>query len=261
MQHINKITFVILLVVFLNPLYTWGEEMIKAPNVSGQFYDSNPARLSGMISTFFENARVTPSDKNIEAIIAPHAGYVFSGPVAAYSYKAVSKKQYKTIVIIAASHYFSLPGVSIYKEGFFQTPLGDIEVDVEFAKKLINYDSKFVFEPRIFEQEHSLEVQIPFIQSTFKNVKIVPIIIGQPQYETIEKLAKGLNEIIGERSDVLLVLSTDMSHFHDDITARKIDSYTIEAVKEMDAKKIWQECGNRTLELCGYMPTYSGPLT
>ncbi|MDP8212912.1 MAG: AmmeMemoRadiSam system protein B [Candidatus Zapsychrus exili] len=227
---------------------------MKKPNVSGQFYSSNKDELKNQINQFLSKADIDPKEEYVPAIIVPHAGYVYSGQVAAYGFKAASKNTYKTIVIIAASHYFPFDGVSIYSEGAFSTPLGDVEVDDVFAKELILLDNKFSFESQVFEQEHSLEVEIPFAQSTFKDFKIVPIIMGQPTFDVVNKFAQALNKVIGDREDVLVIASTDMSHFHNDSVARDMDNKTLDVLREFDIEEFWKGCKLKTLEMCGFVP-------
>jgi AmmeMemoRadiSam system protein B/AmmeMemoRadiSam system protein A len=232
----------------------FGGPKIKQPNVSGQFYDANPKRLSADIDKFLSNASIEPSDKDIDILISPHAGYVYSGGVAAYGFKAASQKKYKTILILAPSHHVGFEGVSVWEEGGFQTPLGIAEVDAKFAKELIAANENFYFQPRAFESEHSLEVEIPFIQKTFQDFKIVPIVFGQPSFELLENFAAALRNLIGTRNDVLIVVSTDLSHYHDDATARKMDERTIQAVKSLNIEQLWSECRARTMEMCGFVP-------
>lgn len=241
-------------------LSAFDKQKIKTPNVSGQFYSANPTQLSSDINKYFKEATVDSSKNNINIIIAPHAGYVYSGGVAAYSFKKVSQNQYKTIVILAPSHFYGFDGVSVWNEGGFQTPLGLIEVDEEFAKRLTDSDDKFTFDAKAFEKEHSLEVEIPFLQKTFTDFKIVPVVMGQPTFETLKKMAASLYNIIGKREDVLLVISTDMSHYHNDEYARKLDARTIEAVKGLKAEQIYKECAMRTMEMCGCIPVVTALL-
>jgi len=113
---------------------------------------------------------------------------------------------------------------------------------------------KFYFLQQAFNSEHSLEVEIPFLQKIFQDFKIVPVIMGQPSFKLLEEFAKTLQEVIGERRDVLIVVSTDLSHYHDDAFARKMDRRTIEAVKALKAEQVWKECRLRTMEMCGYVP-------
>ena len=233
---------------------------IKQPNVSGQFYDANARRLAADIDKYFHEAKTEPSGRRIDIIIAPHAGYMYSGGVAAYSFKSVSQRQVKTVVILAPSHYVGFDGISVWEEGGFETPLGVVPVNEQFAKQLIASHEKFYFAPRAFEAEHSLEVEIPFLQKTFKDFKIVPVIMGQPSFELLGAFAKSLNKIIGDRSDVLIVVSSDLSHYHDDAFARTMDRHTLAAVQALEAEQVWNECRARTMEMCGCVPVAAAML-
>ena len=233
---------------------SFADSNIKEPNVSGSFYASDPKKLSQQIEAFVNEASVPLADQHIEMIISPHAGYIYSGPVAGYSYKAVRQNKYKTVVIIAPSHFFPFDGVSIWTKGGFKTPLGTVEVDQGFAEQLIPMNEHFYFDPKVYEREHSLEVQIPFLQKSYGQFKIVPIIMGQPNYSVCAALAMALKQLIGERTDVLIVVSTDMSHYHDDAFAREMDSRTIEAVGNLDSKAIWTNCHLGKMEMCGFVP-------
>jgi len=227
---------------------------IKKPNVSGGFYPGNPKELSDQIDSFFKKASVVPSESRVEMIIAPHAGYVYSGPVAAYGYKAASQSSCKTIVVIAPTHYFNFPGASVWSQGKFETPLGLVDVDGDFAQKLIAKDKELAFMPQAFEKEHSLEVQIPFLQKTFKDFKIVPIIMGAPSFEVCQNLAKALADVVGDRKDVLIVISTDMSHYHSAQIAKSMDQQAISFVRDLNAADLWKSCQDQTVELCGFVP-------
>ena len=232
----------------------FGESKVKYPNVSGQFYPADPRQLSSQIDKFLPQATVEPSSHHIDIVIAPHAGYIYSGAVAAYGFKAASRNRYKTIIILAPSHYAGFDGISVWDEGAFQTPLGSVEVDHDFAKKLTAVHKKFYFLAEAFDQEHSLEVEIPFLQKTFKDFKIVPVVMGQPGPKTLEEFAVALRHLIGGRKDVLLVVSTDMSHYHEDSVAREMDHRTLEAVQGLKVEQFWKECASRTMEMCGFVP-------
>ncbi len=229
---------------------------IKRPNVSGQFYTAESQELSAQIGEFFQRADVEPADKHIDIVIAPHAGYIYSGAVAAYGFKAASRNKYTTIIILAPSHYFGFDGISVGLQDGFQTPLGVVVVDRTFAQRLSDEDGKFHFAPEPFEREHALEVEIPFLQETFANFKIVPVIMGQPSFALLEKFAASLNKIIGDRNDVLVVVSTDLSHYHPDTKARTMDASVIKAITSLDAKAVWEGCQLRSaMEMCGFVPT------
>ncbi len=244
-----------LCVVFNLLSMAYADTNIKRPNVSGQFYTADPKELSAEIDEFFQRADVVPVDKHIDIVIAPHAGYMYSGAVAAYGFKAASHNQYTTIVILAPSHYVGFDGVSVGLQDGFQTPLGVVNVDRTFAQRLIDADEKFDFRSEPFEREHSLEAEIPFVQKTFTGFKIVPVIMGQPSFALLQKFAAGLDKIIGDRKDVLIVVSTDLSHYHPDAKARTMDAAVIKAITSLDAKSLWEGCQLRSaMEMCGFVP-------
>ena len=226
---------------------------IKEPNVSGQFYDADPEVLTKDVASYIAGASVSPQE-NVPMIIAPHAGYVYSGGVAGYSFKTVSEQKPKTIIVLAPSHFYPFDGVSVWSQGGMKTPLGVVPVDEEFTKALLAADPKFIDDPKAFDREHGLEVEIPFLQETYQDFKIVPVILGQMSFPLCEKLAQTLNTLIGDRKDVLIVVSSDMSHYHDGDTARAMDLGTLEIIKKLDAKDLYRQCLLRKHEMCGFIP-------
>ncbi|HLD88373.1 MAG TPA: AmmeMemoRadiSam system protein B, partial [Candidatus Omnitrophota bacterium] len=134
----------------------------KSPNVAGQFYSADPGQLFTDITALKNKTGPVPDDRKVQVLIVPHAGYAYSGGVAAYGYNAVARDQYSTIVILAPSHFFPFEGISVWPRGGFKTPLGVVDVDEPFAQALIREDAvRFRFLPEVFEQEHALEVQLP----------------------------------------------------------------------------------------------------
>lgn len=247
----RKITAFFFVLLFLSPVSAQGN--VKAPNVSGQFYSDNPTELSGSIDAFFAAATLKPWEKKIDMVIAPHAGYVYSGNVAAYSYKAASQGHYRTFIIIAPSHYVDFEGFSIWPEGGFTTPLGQVEVDSELSNKFLSSSDRIKSIPQVFEKEHSLEVQLPFLQKTFKDFKIVPILTGRPNLKDCQALALLLEKLIGGRSDVLVIVSSDMSHYFPDAIARKMDDNSLAAIKDLDINNFWTQSLMRVnMEMCGF---------
>lgn len=230
---------------------------IKEPNVAGAFYSDDPQELSRQIDTFLAQAAVNPFDKKIQAMIVPHAGYMYSGPVAAYGYKAVSKNKYTTIVLMGPSHFYPFDGISVWMEGGFKTPLGVVPVDSDFTKKLVEAGKGVIpfGTTAVFEKEHSLEVELPFIQKIFGNVKIVPILMGNPDPKVCQALAALLSKLIGPREDVLIIASSDMSHYFPYDTANQMDEASLKAIKEENPEKLWNGCFiNHDMEMCGVVP-------
>lgn len=227
---------------------------IKKPNVSGQFYTDNARELSRQVDGFIADAKVEPYADPVPIIIAPHAGYYYSGAVAGHSFKAVKNRNIRTAVVLAPSHFYGFDGISIWDKGGFETPLGVIAVDEDFAGKLSAAGEDFVFDPKAYEREHALEVELPFIQRAFPEAKLVPVIVGVPTPKVLLEFAQALDGLIGDREDVLVIVSTDLSHYHPDEVARDMDATAIEAIKNLHAERIYQECRQGSMEMCGCMP-------
>jgi AmmeMemoRadiSam system protein B/AmmeMemoRadiSam system protein A len=185
--------------------------------------------LSGDLQVYFSKA-VPKKTENVLAIITPHAGYVYSGLVAASSFNQIDpEKDYEHIFIIGSSHRTHFDGASIYSKGNYITPLGTVEVDLELAQKLIDDYKVFTFNKEAHLQEHSLEVQVPFLQSKMKRAfKIVPVVMGTQSLGTIEKVAKALKPYFNERN--LFVISSDFSHYPAYDDAVRIDEATATAI-------------------------------
>jgi AmmeMemoRadiSam system protein B/AmmeMemoRadiSam system protein A len=224
---------------------------LKQPNVSGQFYPADPAELSQAVDAYLQAATPEPFAGDILALICPHAGYGYSGSVAAFGYKLIKGASYKTIVILAPSHSYGFTGASVYPAGKFRTPLGDLEVDSEFAGKLINRDKEINFEPAAFAREHAVEVQLPFLQRALKDFKIVPIVMGDCTLSLCQRLAEMLKGAIGERKDVLVIVSSDLYHGYDYDEAEASDNLTLEFVKKMDAEGLYYGLREDKAQMCG----------
>ena len=224
---------------------------VKEPCVAGTFYPGGPEELSLMIDDFLEKANPEKVAGRIFALISPHAGYGYSGQVAAFGYKLVKNFPFKTVVILGTSHHYPFSGASIYPEGIFKTPLGRIAVDNEFSRKLLGRDPEISFIPQAFEGEHSVEVQLPFLQKTLAGFKIVPVVLGDCSLNTCKKFAALLKEAIGERKDVLVVVSTDMYHGYDYEQASAMDELTLGAIEKLDSEGIYYGIRDQKMQMCG----------
>jgi AmmeMemoRadiSam system protein B len=211
------------------------ENIIRKASVSGSFYPADPATLSDTIDRYLKNSVIESEGKPL-AIVSPHAGYIFSGKIAADAFKRVSKHTYETIVVLGSNHTVqAFKGVAIYPGGF-NTPLGDAIFCNETAKSLIEKDNDFVFNEEAHIREHSVEVQIPFIQRVFPDAKIVAAIIGTPDLDLCERFGRALSEI-SEKQSLLIVASSDLSHFPNYDNAIKVDTQTLESIASLKTEK------------------------
>ncbi|MCQ9208802.1 MAG: AmmeMemoRadiSam system protein B, partial [Omnitrophica bacterium] len=224
---------------------------IKKPVVSGTFYPDSAKILSQKIKQFLDWAGQDVPDQDILALISPHAGYDYSGSVAAYGYGLIKGKPIRTVIIIGPSHFADFEGISVYPQGAWQTPLGNVPVDAELADALIQYDSRIHFYEPAFTKEHSLEVQVPFLQMVLDEFKIVPIAMRRFSFENCQLLSRALLEATQGRKDVLVVASTDMSHYHPYEVARKIDHLTIQELEKFDPRALYYKLISEESELCG----------
>lgn len=213
---------------------------VRKPAVSGQFYPDDAEKLRLTIQTFLENAYKpieNTSDIAPVAIIAPHAGYVYSGQIAADAYAQVAGKDFDTVIIIAPNHTTApFHGISIYSHGAFETPLGKAAIDEELAKKLMASDSRFIFKPEPHINEHAVEVQIPFVQTIFPKAQILPVIIGSPDPELCKAFGKAIFEA-SKGKKTLTVISSDLSHYPPYFEAKKVDLNTLNAILSMNPQK------------------------
>jgi MEMO1 family protein len=202
----------------------------RQPVAAGRFYPSGKAELTRELSQLFSTCKKGSRNQFARAIISPHAGYIYSGTIAASAFSSVSKNAiYKNIFLIGSSHVMSFDGASVYNEGDFITPLGKASVNLEIANKLISSNKVFNNPVKAHILEHSIEVQIPFIQYYFKHVPaIVPIIIGTDSETTIRKIAEALKPYFTH--DNLFIISSDFSHYPAYKDAVELDNSTATAI-------------------------------
>jgi len=224
-----KIVQLFLLLFLLENLYA-----LRPTAVAGSFYTDNKSKLQTEVKTHLKNSKTFPT-QNINALIVPHAGYVFSANVASTAYKTLNKK-YKNIFLIGSSHYVSFNGASIYNIGDYKTPLGNVRVNKTLASKLILDSKYFTFNPDAHKKEHSLEVQLPFLQTIYgDSLNIVPIIIATSNRDTIESIAKSLSPYFND--DNLFIISTDLSHYPTFEDANIVDKKILDSLITNSPKK------------------------
>jgi AmmeMemoRadiSam system protein B/AmmeMemoRadiSam system protein A len=223
---------------------------VRKPAFAGAFYDGDKALLAARIDGYLSAVKDLPAiAAEVRALVCPHAGYVYSGQTAAFAYKLVQGRPYETVIIIGTSHQYPLDGCSIYLKGGFETPLGVVPVDEELAGRIARA-SGFSYIAEAHAKEHSVEVQVPFIQRALPDAKIVPIVLGYPSRRNVYSLANGLAEAAGDKK-VLIVASTDLSHYLSKADANSVDAKTISLVRNISADTLITRCANGENIMCG----------
>lgn len=204
-----------------------------------------------MLEGFLQKADPKPIIGDIFILISPHAGYGYSGQAAAFGYKLTKNKPYKTVIILGTSHHKPFNGAAIYGKGALITSLGKLDIDEEFVKKITGKDPEIFTDESAFSQEHSVEVQLPFLQKVLSNAKIVPVIVGDCSLESCKKIAYLFNEAIENRRDVLVVVSTDLYHGYDFQEAERIDWFTLDLIKKLDYEGLYYALRDEKAQACG----------
>ncbi len=228
--------------------------MTRKPAVAGGFYPADSKELENEIRLLFDIAGEEKEFSHIYGIVAPHAGYVYSGKTAAAAYKQIIGRNYENVVVISPSHYEFFAGSSIYIGDEYETPLGKIPVNKELAERIISASENVFFSEKghavdSFKQEHALEVHLPFLQMSLKNFKLIPIVIGNQNDFFVYDLAKGLAEAVDEKT--LIVASTDLSHFYSKEEAKKLDDVFESHLKKFDYENLQSDLETERTYACG----------
>jgi hypothetical protein len=200
--------------------------MIRLPAVAGAFYPANKKELADQINHYFSCTQKV-SEKLLKILIVPHAGYDYSGQVATWGYKQLDK-HYKRVILLGVSHRAYFNKAAIYHRGSWQTPLGFVKIDEVFADTLIKQSNFIEANLSVHSAEHSLEVQLPFLQLVLADFKIVPILLSASSQEVLAELAQTISHHFDNQT--LLVISSDLSHYPAYITAQKVDKETIKSI-------------------------------
>jgi AmmeMemoRadiSam system protein B len=226
----------------------------RAPAVAGSFYPGSPEQLRREIEGYLHRKQpVAGAGIKPRALIVPHAGYYFSGAVAADAYRLVADEEFDLVVILAPSHHHYFAGTSIYSIGNYETPLGEVKVDCGLAENLIAQYPALNFVAEAHRLEHSLEVQLPFLQVVLGDFTLLPLVLGEQNWSRAQELAEIIAGL-AENRRLLLIASTDLSHFHDALTAESLDRQIVDAVAAFDPAVFWSLIENRQAEACGAGP-------
>lgn len=225
----NKFTLLILTVITMQNLHATRPEA-----VAGKFYSSNKEELSSQVKELLKESK-NFSKENVNAIIVPHAGYVFSADTASIAYNTLHKK-YKNVFLIGSSHHVNFDGASAYSEGNYKTPLGEVKVNQTIVSKLIESSRNITYNADAHNKEHTLEVQLPFLQTLYgDDLSIVPIIMATSNYETIQAVAQALKPYFNDEN--LFVISTDLSHYPSYEDASRVDNLTLAGLTKNNSQE------------------------
>ncbi len=228
---------------------------VRAPAVAGSFYPADPRTLAAAVDGFLNAAPRPVTGEPPLALIAPHAGYPFSGPVAAYSFAQLKGRNVTRVVVIAPSHYDAFPFVAAYDGDLYRTPLGDIPVDKEFIRKLAKATPVVQISGRGHEigrrgGEHAIEVELPFLQRVLGKFQLVPLVMGDQDFERERALGLALAQLV-PGPETILVASSDLSHYHSQQEAARMDGKMLQALEHWDYRAlsgnyqagVWEACG------------------
>ena len=235
------------------PIYA-EKQGTRLPAVAGSFYPADPAELTRMIDGFLAAAKVRQVKEPV-ALIVPHAGYIYSGGVAAHSYAVLKGRKILRVVLIAPSHYEAFPFAAVYDGDAYATPLGSIPVDRQFAARLARgHLIKLSGRGHITsgpQGEHSVEVQLPILQRVLGDFSLVPVVMGDQSYDLSRELGIAISKLLKGSSDTIIIASSDLSHFHTYDQATNLDHKTLNAVEAWDYLTMsrsfrlgkWEACG------------------
>lgn len=232
-------------------------EKVRKSVIAGTWYPGNASTLRREIQKYLDRAEPPKIKGRLAAVVSPHAGYIYSGPVAAFGYKLLNKGEFDRILIIGPSHRAYFRGVALYGEGGFETPLGIVETDSGLTASLIGMCPAVIKSvPDAHAQEHSIEIQLPFLQVVLGDFRFVPILMGDQSRSTCEALAGAVYSVVSDVSDgkTLIVASSDLSHYRPYDSAVKIDKVVLDRIDNMDANGLLEDLESGRAEACGGGP-------
>jgi AmmeMemoRadiSam system protein B len=220
--------------------------------IAGSWYPGDPKILRGAIEGYFRNVPDLGIRGEVLGLVAPHAGYSYSGQVAAYAYKQIRGAVYDAVIVISPSHRYHFHGVSLYRRGGYETPLGVIPVNEDLSERLLAASPLVADLPDAHTGEHALEIQLPFLQVALGAFTLVPLVMGSQDRQTCEGLAEAIHQAAGP--NVLIVGSSDLSHFHSYDEAVQMDKIVLDHLARMDAPGLLEDLSVGRGEACGGGP-------
>jgi len=226
--------------------------MLRLPAVAGQFYPGNPKELSALVEVYTQ-AEKSKAKMRVRACLVPHAGYMYSGGVAGAVFSRIFLP--KKILLIGVRHYPNGEPLAILSDGAWRTPLGDVSIDAELAGRL-RKECPALREDRVaHSREHSLEVELPFLQVLDSGFTFVPVAIGTHDFNALSETGTGIARVLQDSKDeILIVTSSDMNHYEDDETTRVKDRKAIDMLLKLDAEGLYNVCREEQISMCGLGP-------
>ncbi len=230
------------------------QSKIRDSAVAGMFYSGDKNTLEREVAVFLENSPQVDIVTEIYGLVAPHAGYMYSGGVAARAYRQIIDREYEVIAVIAPSHRVYFEEISVYDGDFYRTPLGDIPVDKKLAAELAAAHPNIVHSDLGHDiDEHALEVQLPFLQHVLGSFNLLPIVMGNQDEANVDVLSDALSKILAGKK-ALVVASTDLSHFYGYDKASLLDKVVHESIANFDEQKLAADLQDNVCEMCGGGP-------
>ena len=232
---------------------------IREPAVAGAFYPGDSTSLAKTIAGLLAGTKKPEVPGDIVALIVPHAGYMYSGPVAAYAYKAIQGYACKDVIVISPCHVEAFEGAAVYPGDAYRTPLGDVPINKKLSAAIASH-SKLVKESEHGHRqtyrggEHSLEVELPFLQTVLEDFQLTAIVMGNQDKQTCKELADAIADACKGRDDVLIVASSDLSHFHTYDQAVTMDGKIADLINDYNYDELYDKLQNRKVEACGGGP-------
>jgi len=226
---------------------------VRRPAVAGSWYPGDPASLTALLDRDLAAVARQEVPGRLVGLIAPHAGLRYSGPVAAHAYALLQGRRDLTVVLVGPSHRMAFDGVALYARGAFATPLREAPIDEDLASALLAASAEIRDDPAPHREEHSLEMQLPFLQRLVPGLRIVPLLMGSQVREEVDALAAALAAALRGR-DALLVASSDLSHYHAAPVANELDARVVDDVGRFDPEGLMDRLELRRGHACGGGP-------
>jgi AmmeMemoRadiSam system protein B len=220
---------------------------------AGSWYPRGAAAITREVEEYFAAASPGAVKGRLVGLVSPHAGLCYSGPVAAYGYSLLRGRSPVTVVLVGPSHRAAFEGVAVHVSGAWETPLGQVAIDEELARELVAADATLFDDPTPHRDEHSLEMQLPFLQHALPGLRIVPMLMGTQSREEVDALARALGRVLRGR-EALLVASSDLSHYQPAPVASRLDAEVVGDVRQLDAEALMNRLEARGNVACGGGP-------